>query len=312
MSLALRMILVTALALLGSCSREVASAKTAGAVLSAPAVPAVGPSVAVIAPEVARQAGIETAVAGPAAIRTTITLFGSIETVPNRVVEVTARFPGVIRRVEHDIGDRVHSGETLATVESNESLQVYSVTSPIAGVITQRHANPGEVAASAPLFEVVDASKVRADLNAFPQDRSKLKVGQKVRITSPDSDTSGEGVVTYIAPLGSAQTQSVIARGQLDNERGLWTPGQFVIGEVLINESRAAVTVVPTALQQINDRPVVFVQTSQGFAVRRVEIGRRAPNAVEITRGLKDGERYVSKNSFLVKAEALKSEAEED
>lgn len=312
MSMLQRVIFAMTLAMLASCSKEVASAKAPRAAQSEGEHRAGARNVAVIAADVAQQAGIETALAGPAPLRTTTMLFGNIQTEPNRVVEVRARFPGVIRSVLHEIGDRVRAGEVLASVESNESLQVYPVKSPIAGVVTQRHANPGEVAGSEPLFEVVDASVVRADLNVFPQDRSKLKVGQKVRITSADADTSGEGVLAYIAPLGSAQTQSVIARVRLDNRAGRWAPGQFVTGEVLIDESRPNVTVAPTALQQIDDRPVVFVQTPQSFAVRHVQIGRRAANAVEITRGLKAGERYVSKNSFLVKAEALKSEAEGD
>ena len=312
MNIVQRVFIAALLAVLASCSRGGASANVSDTAQSAPEARTGEPNTAVIAPEVAQQSGIATAVAGPAPIRTSITLFGNIQTEPNRVVEVTARFPGVIRTVHHQIGDRVQAGEKVATVESNESLQVYSVVSPIAGVITQRHANSGEVAGSEPLFEVVDASKVRADLNVFPQDRGKLRVGQKVQIASTEGDTSGEGTLSYIAPLGSTQTQSVSARVPLDNRLGRWAPGQFVNAEVFIDESRAAVTVTPSALQQINDRPVIFVQTGQGFAARAVQVGRRASDAIEITSGLKAGERYVAKNSFLVKAEVLKGEAEED
>ncbi len=68
----------------------------------------------------------------------------------------------------------------------------------------------------------------------------------------------------------------------------------------------------PGALQQVRGEPVVFVQGPKGIEPRPVQIGHRDADAVEIVKGLNAGERYVAKGSFLAKAEALKSEAEED
>ena len=66
------------------------------------------------------------------------------------------------------------------------------------------------------------------------------------------------------------------------------------------------------ALQELRGKTVVFVQNEQGFQARPVTIGRRAREAVEISEGLAAGERYAAKNSYLVKADVLKGEAEED
>ncbi len=49
-----------------------------------------------------------------------------------------ARFPGVIRSIPQGVGDAVTQGETIATVESNESLRTYDITAPLTGVVTQR------------------------------------------------------------------------------------------------------------------------------------------------------------------------------
>lgn len=306
------LMILAALAATAACSEQKPAAQAAETPSAAPDTPAALGTVA-ISPAVAQRLGIEAVPAGPASIRTTLTLFGTVQIEPKNVVQVPARYPGVIRSVVHQIGDRVAAGEPLARVESNESLQVYAVNSPIAGIITQRNANPGEAAGSEPLFQVVDASKVRIDLSVFPQDRARLKPGQRVRVTSSaDAGTVAEATLTFISPIGSAQTQSIVARAALDNREGRWAPGQFVTADVLIDESRAAVTVAPTALQQVGGRPVVFVQTAQGFIARQVEVGRRADDAVEIRQGLVAGERYVAKNTFLLKAEMLKGEAEED
>lgn len=311
MNLIQKLSMVAACALAAACSRQDSGAEAATPAAAEEAASA-EPNTAAVSAEVAERSGIEAAEAAPAAIRTTLTLLGTIQVDPQNVAEVAARYPGVIREVLHQIGDRVQKGAPLARVESNESLQVYTIRAPIAGVITQRHANAGEVAAESSLFEIVNASKVRVDLNVFPQDRGQLRVGQKVRIASTDGGTAGEGTLTFISPLGSAQTQSIVARVSLDNREGRWAPGQFVNADVLLDETEVAVAVKPTALQQVKGRSVVFVQGEQGFVARPVDIGRRSAGAVEITRGVAAGERYATTNTFLLKAELLKSEAGED
>ena len=46
--------------------------------------------------------------------------------------------------MQRKLGDTVRAGETLAVIESNESLRTYNLAAPISGVITERNANPGE------------------------------------------------------------------------------------------------------------------------------------------------------------------------
>jgi cobalt-zinc-cadmium efflux system membrane fusion protein len=61
---------------------------------------------------------------------------------------------------------------------------------------------------------------------------------------------------------------------------------------------------------------VIFVQEGDAFEARPVVLGRKGsrpggPNGhlVEVVRGLAPGDRYVGKNSFVLKAELGKSEA---
>jgi cobalt-zinc-cadmium efflux system membrane fusion protein len=64
----------------------------------------------------------------------------------NRTAQVKARFAGIVRDVKKNIGDKVKKGETLALIESNESLQVYSVAAPLDGIVIARNTNIGDVA----------------------------------------------------------------------------------------------------------------------------------------------------------------------
>ncbi len=55
---------------------------------------------------------------------------------------------------------------------------------------------------------------------------------------------------------------------------------------------------------------VVFIETSDGFAVRHVRLGRSDAESVEILDGLDPGERYVAKGGFVLKAELGKASFE--
>jgi cobalt-zinc-cadmium efflux system membrane fusion protein len=98
----------------------------------------------------------------------------------------------------------------------------------------------------------------------------------------------------------------------INNRDGHWVAGQFVTGEVVIGDVQVPVAVVPAALQALQGKPVVFIQKDGRFEPRPVELGHRAQDAVEVVQGLNAGELYAARNSYLIKADLLKSEAEED
>jgi len=106
--------------------------------------------------------GITLETAGAAAIRETLPVYGTIAPNAERVRDVAARFPGVVREISRKIGDAVKKGDALATVESNESLQTYALAAPLDGVVIARNANPGEQSGDKILFTVADLSTVCA------------------------------------------------------------------------------------------------------------------------------------------------------
>lgn len=264
-----------------------------------------------IAADMVAAAGLKVAPAVAGAIRETIALYGTIRPNAESQRDVTARFPGVVRTVEVKVGDTVKAGQRLATIESNESLQVYTVSAPIAGTVTQRHANPGEKAGEEVLFQIADFASVWAELSVFPRDRARLLAGQIVEVTATDGAARGSGRIGYVSPLGT-DSQALVARVVLDNRDGVWTPGQFVDARVAVAETPASVVVPLGALQRFRDWDVVFVVDGNVYQAQPVTLGRRDATQVEVTAGLKPGARVVIANSFLVKADVEKSGATHD
>ena len=265
-----------------------------------------------LSPEARKIAGIVTAPAGPGTLVQSVLLYGTLQPNAESVRSVVARFPGVVREVSAKVGDSVARGQGLARIESNESLQVYVATSPIAGVITERLVNPGEQAGANPLFTVTNLSTLWAELSLFPRDRASIRVGQRVQLQATDAGLTGEGRIVYISPVGSAATQSLTARVLVDNRAGLWSPGLYVRGDVGIGESRVPLAVASGAVQELEAGPAVYIEDEDGFEARPVRLGRNDGRMVEILEGISPGDAVVVEGGFVLKAEQGKGEAEHE
>jgi membrane fusion protein, heavy metal efflux system len=248
---------------------------------------------------------------GPGTIADQLLLYGQIVPDAERVRQVRARFPGPVRSVMARVGDSVRSGQRLATIESNESLQTYSVTAPISGLVTARNVNVGENASAEALFEIADFSSVWAEVAVFPRDRGKVVIGQSVDVRAAEGELRGAGAIRFLSPT-SRGSSSITARVMLDNRQGQWTPGQFVEAQVSVAK-HAVPNVVPlTALQRVRDWDVVFVNEGNAYQAVPVTLGRRDSTHVEILDGLAPGAQIVTGNSYLVKADIEKSGASHD
>jgi len=264
-----------------------------------------------IGEEIATAFGLETEIAGPASIRETVTVYGRAVPDAEKVRRIGARFAGTVESVAVSVGDRVSQGQTLAKVESNESLTPYTVTAPINGVITERNAHPGEQTGDLALFTVMDATSVWVEFSVFPRERSRVKQGLPVRISTSDDAPGRSGKVSYISPVARAD-QSVVVRVALDNADGNLVPGMFVTGEIQVAEYDVPLAVKRSGLQGFRDFTVVYAQIGDQYEVRMLELGRQDDEWIEVLSGLPPGTRYVTTNSYLVKADIEKSGASHD
>lgn len=260
---------------------------------------------------IAREAGVVIDVAGPATLVETLPLYGRIVPDPARHRAVSARFPGLIRSVRKQPGDTVRAGEMLATIESNQSLEVYAVTAPIAGVVATREANVGEQSGERTLFTIVDHSAVWAELSVFPSDRARVRPGAAVTIRLADSDSAAEGRIERV-DVQALANQAVTARASLPNPDGRFLPGSFVTAEVAVAERAVPLAVRKSALQPFRDFTVVFQQIGETYEVRMLELGEAHGDWVEVLGGLSPGAHYVTENSYVIKADVEKSGASHD
>lgn len=259
----------------------------------------------------AQEAGIRVEAAGPAVIRDTAALMGTIALDANRHVEVKARFPGIVRAVPVQQGQRVRRGQTLVVVEGNESMRTYPVVAPFDGVVLARHTNVGDVADANALVELADMSDVWVELRAIGTDADRLAPGQEVAITSATGGNAAFAKIETLLPVASLG-QSVVARVAIPNEGGKWRPGMTVSAKVTVAARDVPLAVKETGLQRFRDFTVVFAQVGETYEVRMLELGERDGEYVEVLGGLKPGTRYVAEQSYLIRADIEKSGASHD
>ena len=156
-------------------------------------------------------AGIELAKASPGVLRDSLLLNGMVQPNQEALVQVTPRFPGIVRDVRKRIGDRVQKGDVLAIVESNQSLTPYELKAALGGTVIDRQTTLGEyVSEQKPAFVIADLSTVWVDFSVYRRDLNRVSVGDQVLIDPVDGGPPIEAKVSYLSPVGSSETQSAL------------------------------------------------------------------------------------------------------
>lgn len=264
-----------------------------------------------IQPDVAQAMGIEVAQAGPGRIRDTIELPGTILPHPDSVTEVRGRFPGIVQSLRKNVGDNVERGETLATAQSNESMQTYSIDAPAGGTVIERKASIGSASSDDALYVIADMSQLVAELKVYERDLNRIAAGQTVHVSSLNGEHTSIGTIERLLPTLDANNRAATARVLLNDASG-WRPGLFVQGRVTVAERDVPLAVHESGLQSFRDFTVVYARVDDTYEVRMLDLGRRDGEFVEVLGGLEPGTTYVSENSFLVKADIEKSGASHD
>ena len=252
-------------------------------------------------------AGIELVKASTGVLRDSLLLNGIVQPNQESLVQVTPRFPGIVRDVRKRIGDVVQKGDVLAVIESNQSLTQYELKASLAGTVIDRQISLGEfVSEQKSAFVVADLSNVWVDFSVYRRDLKRVSMGDQVLIDPADGGPPIEAKISYLSPVGSSDTQSAIARAIVTNPSQRLRPGLFITGRLTLSAKTVPVAVKSSALQTVENRTVVFVRKGEKFEARDVEVGDRDPQLVEILFGVFDGDLYAAQNSFIVKAEMTK------
>ena len=184
--------------------------------------------------------------------------------------------------------------------------------SPATGIVMKKSVVEGQMAkAGEELFRIADLSTIWVVADVAEQDLGKIKIGSPARVTfRAFAAEVFKGKVTFILHELETATRTAKVRIEITNPEHRLKHEMFadvVIDAGAGDGERLAVPV--SAVIDSGNRQVVLVERGEGrFEPRTVKLGLRGDGLIEITDGLKAGERVVVAANFLIDAESnLKS-----
>ncbi|MCX7890820.1 MAG: efflux RND transporter periplasmic adaptor subunit [Burkholderiales bacterium] len=184
---------------------------------------------------------------------------------------------------------------------ARKALEDTIVRAPIAGVVAQRLAQPGErVAVDGKILTLVDLAELEVEAAVPAGDIPAIRVGQEVTFTVEGFEgRTFTGRIDRIAPAAIGGSRSILVYAVLPNRDGALRAGMFAKGGVTLDK-RAAAWVLP--LDAIHEGPEgAYVYRLAEGTLARVPVGLglrdEAEGTVEVVAGI-DGPAEVVKASL--------------
>ncbi len=183
-----------------------------------------------------------------------------------------------------------------------QALLSYStIRSPIDGVVTDRPLYPGELAGTgAPLMTVMDISRVTARAHIPQNDAALLKVGDNASIEVPGQEQPVDGKVILVSPALDPNSTTVEVWVEAKNPKQTLKPGSSVTLS-MVSEAVPDALVVPASavLTGADGAITVMVITDDHHAHQQaVKVGIHHDDKVQITEGVKEGQRVVTDGAY--------------
>ncbi|MBY0497589.1 MAG: efflux RND transporter periplasmic adaptor subunit [Cyanobacteria bacterium] len=187
-----------------------------------------------------------------------------------------------------------------------------------AGVVTATNVAPGDsVDTQRELVTVADLSTVWVLGDIYQKDLGAVTRGQEALITVESyPGQTFNGRITYISDVLDPASRTAKVRAEVPNRDGRLRLQMFVSMQVPTGDTRSTIVIPSTAIQEIDEQTVVFVQTGvDTFEKRAVALGPAQRDTVPVLEGVKAGDRVVTTGAFMLKsklkASSIEAEGEE-
>ncbi len=219
-------------------------------------------------------------------------------------------------------GGEIRSGTDARKVPHDVVTSELPIRSPVTGVVVKKDVFAGQsvgpssvVSSSSPgkatsLMTIADLRKVWVMLEVPQREVPYVRLGSRIDFRSESvPDRIFNGRITRLAESFDPQSRTANVRAEIENPGELLKPGMLVIATLSrCQPTGGKVTVPPEAVQTLNGLAVVFTNPQpHHYRVQQVTCGAHSPDAVEITAGLRPGERHVISGAFYLKSECLRS-----
>lgn len=177
---------------------------------------------------------------------------------------------------------------------ADTNLSRATVRAPFAGVVAERLVSPGEyVTPGRTVVKLVATDPLRLELSVPERVASEVRVGAALRFEVTDPvGVVVEAKVDRVSPALRDRTRDLVVEASVPNPDGKLRPNSFAVARLELG-TVPAVTVPLAAVKEQGDTARVFVVKDGVAEERVVELGERLSDAVEVRRGVAEGELVV-------------------
>ena len=192
------------------------------------------------------------------------------------------------------------------------ALRTKDIRAPASGQIVERRVDIGSPVGGEgqekELYVITDNSRVWMSLSVPVANLPAIKQGQTVLAKAGSSEF--RGAIIFTSPALDPETRSAKVIASFPNDNLTLRAGAFLTAQIVLEEVEVDLRIPRAAVQTIKGEPTVFVRTPEGFEKREVVLGDMDEEGVAIVFGLDSGEEIAVSNTFILKADLGKAEAE--
>jgi len=172
------------------------------------------------------------------------------------------------------------------------------VRSPFAGVVGERLVSVGDyVARGTKVASVLRTNPLRVQLTVPEQYSAEVAVGRSVSFevdASPGKKFTGQ--VRYVSPALEANSRTLAVEAVVPNDTGALKPGSFATALIEQANRSPGILTPAAAVRTVAGTSRVFVVSGDKVEERIVTVGQPIGDLIEITSGLKAGEKVATSN----------------
>lgn len=189
-------------------------------------------------------------------------------------------------------------------IDQHNITPLITIRAPISGRVIRNNAVLGAmIDQSTEIMVIMDPTVLWIDAEIFEKDLSKISINQKVQIGVPAfPDETFCGRIHYIGDVVNPTTRTITVRTQVENLGFRLKPGMFADISILMEKKNQALTVPVSAILDDGPDRIVFIQRGGHYIMRRVAVGAKHNNHVEILEGLEAGDRVVTRGNYQLRS----------
>jgi membrane fusion protein, heavy metal efflux system len=178
------------------------------------------------------------------------------------------------------------------------------VLAPIAGEVVEQDVAAGQLLqpGSTQCFMISNTSTVWVLVNVYQKDLPYVRVGDAVTIQTDAYSDTFQGRISYVAASLDSTTRTLQARIQTNNPGEKLKKDMYVTASVQAGSIKDAIAVPDAAvLRDGQNQPFVYAEQSpHQFGMRSVTLGESLKGQMQITSGLKPGDRIIGDGSLFL------------